>query len=194
VSALRRVGLLLLAGLALSGCTLVSTTPISTQPDGAIPFDLLAPTLPFSPSQRIVYTHRSVYFLTASGYLVPVARLVPAPASLASVLSQLPAGLTTAEAAQGLGTRVPSDSQLQSVQLEGTRLVVEVSAPFALVTGRSRTIAAAQLLLSAAAWGPVQSLSIEVDHEPLLVPERSLATTTVTLTEARTWLAPSSAT
>jgi hypothetical protein len=181
---------LLVAGLVLGGCNLVSTTPLANQADSAVPFDLLAPTLPFSPSQRVVYTHQSIYLLSSSGYLEAVPRLVPAPASLFDVEYSLPAGPNTAEASRGLGTRVPADAVVEGVQLDAGRVLVEMSSPFARVTGRSRTIAVAQLLESAAAWGPVSSLQVEVNHEPLSVLVGSTETTTVTLSDVRSLLAP----
>ncbi len=186
----RTLSALILGGLILGGCTLVPTTPLTTQPDSSVPFNLLAPTLPLSPSQRVVYTHEPIYLLSPNGSLVSVNRLVPAPASLFDVVYQLPLGPSAAEASRGLSTRVPADTVISSATLEQGVATLDVSSSFALVTGLGRRIAVAQLLLSAAAWGPVSALQVDVDHEALPIPVGVRTETTMSLSEARAFLAP----
>ena len=99
---------LAVAGLLVSGCTLVPTarTPAVIGPH-AVPFGLLGKTIPGTNNGRVRFITQPVYIVDATGHLTPSSRVVPAPPSLDSVLRELVIGPTGIESFAGFTSALP---------------------------------------------------------------------------------------
>lgn len=164
------VSVALVSALALSGCTLVSTSssPALVSPND-VPLGLLDPTIPFTDFAQVHFVTRVVYMVDHAQQLIPVDRLMTSPPSLTEVLHYVVLGPTLAEGANGVTTQVPPNLVINEVTpVNGLVGVahVDVSSEIKQIAPDARRMAVAQILFSAVANGATNGIEISVDQTP----------------------------
>jgi len=157
---------------ALASCGV----PIDSGPKalarGNVPFGLLRPssTTTTSPSAAPVTVSVVIYLLAANGQLSAAAREVPVPAPLTAILGALVDGPTNAEAAAGLQSAVPSQTQVISASVAGGIATVDLGGTFAQLVGTPEIEAVAQIVFTATAVPGVSGVSFELNGQQVAVP------------------------
>jgi len=119
-----------------------------------VPFNLLNPHLPTptTPQQKPPsLVPVKVFFLNSSSHLQPESRVVASPAPLASIITSMLAGPTTAETASGVFTAIPSNVAVLSTTSQGGVVTVNMNTDFGQITGTSTELAVAQIVATVAA-------------------------------------------
>lgn len=165
-----------LLGLALSGCGVpVDGSPTALAKNN-VPFDLLqpSPSVTTAPSTTPPVTVTvQVFLLSSTGQLVAVARNVPVPAALSSVLAALVDGPTNAEAAAGLQSALPAGTQIVSAPVASAVATVNLSGTFGQLVGQAQIDAVAQIVYTATALTGVTSVAFQLDGQQVAVPTAS---------------------
>ncbi len=164
---MRRLGgalALALAGVALAGCTLVPTSPSpATLTRPQVPFGLLDPTLPGTAHRQVRFVTQPVYMVDATRHLAPSSRIVPSPATLNSLLTELLIGPTDIERASGITSALPRGLVLVGAVVNDQHVaVITLAGP---ITGMSRadeSLALGQLVFTAQALGATAGTQIIV--------------------------------
>lgn len=162
-------GAVLVAGVALSSCSIgaqKAPTPISRD---SVPFGLLAPATTATTTPSVPSTGISI-FLDGDQRLVPVDVQVPLPATPGSALSALSKGLTSADASAGLRSPVSTQSPLRLERVHSGTAVVDVPASFANLGGKDQIVAAAQIVYTLTAFPAVSSVQLLVGSRPAEIP------------------------
>jgi spore germination protein GerM len=115
--------------------------------------------------------------------LVGVVRRARSP-DLETAVRTLLDGPTDAEAAGGLRTAVPAGTELQQARVEGGTAWVDLSKPFADVSGENQVPAVAQLVFTATGVAGVERVTIAVDGTVIEVPRSDGTLTPGPLTRA----------
>lgn len=120
-------------------------------------------------------TSEVVVWLVRDARLEPVIRDVAAPPSspidaLEAALSELFAGPRAAEAAQGLRSAVPPDTELGRISVLGEVATIEVSQEIARIGGADEVRAVAQIVLTVTEFPSVRRVRLSVDGELLQLP------------------------
>jgi spore germination protein GerM len=158
--------------LALGACGV----PIDSGPKALarnnVPFGLLRPSSPTTttPSAAPVTVSVVIYLVAANGQLSAVAREVPVPAPLTAILGALVDGPTNAEAAAGLQSAVPSQTQVISASVAGGIATVDLGGTFAQLVGTPEIEAVAQIVFTATALPGVGGVSFELNGQQVAVP------------------------
>jgi spore germination protein GerM len=167
------VGLLLVAFVA-AGCAIPTQSTPSTMAPSKVPFNLLDPHLPTTtttqpkPSSLLPV---KVFFLSSTNQLVPVQRVVAAPAPLTAIITSMLAGPTQGETAQGMSTAIPSDVAVISTTTQGNIVTVNMNDAFAQITGNSIEAAVSQIVATVANEnGPTTGVLFEIDGQLVSVP------------------------
>jgi spore germination protein GerM len=147
-----------LAALAVAfvsaGCAIPTQGAPSSIAPSKVPFHLLNPHVPTTtttqprPSSLVPV---KVFFLNSNSQLQPEPRVVAAPAPLASIISSMLAGPTTAETASGVFTAIPSDVAVLSTTSQASVVTVNMNSAFGQITGTSTELAVAQIVATVAA-------------------------------------------
>jgi spore germination protein GerM len=167
------LGLLLVAFLA-AGCAIPTQGSPSTMPPSKVPFNLLDPHLPTTtttqpkPSSLVPV---KVFFLDSANQLVPVQRVVAAPAPLTAIIASMLGGPGVAETRQGISTAIPSDVAVISATSQGNIVTVNLNAAFGQITGSSIELAVAQIVSTIAnESGFTTGVVFEIDGQRTSVP------------------------
>ncbi|HZX07901.1 GerMN domain-containing protein [Kribbella sp.] len=179
---------LLVAVLALTSCGVpVQSDPVPLEP-GTVPSQLRdggsAPSP--QPSTATGKSPLRVNFVR-NDRLVSIRREAPAGASaerLTTVIQDLVAGPTTTEQANGITTALPPNLNLTVAEVQGSRVVLELSGD---TEGRSATenvLAVAQIVLSVTALPPFDEVTISRGGVPVEALLADGALTTDPLTAA----------
>jgi spore germination protein GerM len=110
----------------------------------------------------------AVLYFVRDGKLVPVARSVP-DRQLATVLGALMKNPVPVERIEGLGTSIPTGTELKGLRQDGDTVSVDLSKAFENVVGPSRQQAIAQMVMTATEFPDVRSLRFSVDGKPVQV-------------------------
>ncbi|HEY5121584.1 MAG TPA: hypothetical protein VII84_08415 [Acidimicrobiales bacterium] len=166
---LRRLGVLVLCALSLSGCTLVSTSSSPTLINSNdVPLGLLDPTIPFTDFAQVRFVTREIFMVDRTEHVIPVGRLVTSPPTLAEVLHFVPLGPTATEQAAGITTQVPSTMVVNQANIPGGNgiALIDVSAVLKQIPTVARRLAVAQLLFTAVAMGATKGIEISINQTP----------------------------
>jgi hypothetical protein len=141
---------LLVGAVALSGCTLVSTTPAPQQiTPKYVPFDLLGKTIPGTNNGRVRFISQPVYIVDATGHLAPSSRIVPSPPVLESVLRQLIIGPTKIESFAGYTSALPKNLILLSASFRDGIGYIDLASTLANLPRGQEILAVGQMVLTA---------------------------------------------
>lgn len=166
---LHRLGMLFASALALSGCTLVSTSSSPTLVgSNDVPLGLLEPTIPFTDYARVLWVTRDVYMVNRAQKVMPVKRLMTSPPTLPEVLYYFVLGPTVNEQSQGITTQVPDAHAMvvNSARIRNGVAHVDVSYDLNKIPPVGRRIAVAQFLFTAEAMGAAKGIEISVNQTP----------------------------
>lgn len=154
-----------IAALAVAGlCTAACGVDVDEAPR-ALDLPSTTTTTPSGPSSGRFTT---VLYYVADGELLPVVKDLP-DRSLTTVLNALleaPAGPT---AEQGLGTSIPSGTELLGFQRDRGRLAINLSESFDNVVGLSRQQAIGQIVLTMTELSDIETLQFRVEGEEVSV-------------------------
>jgi hypothetical protein len=139
-----------------------------------VPFHLLDPHLPTTtttqpkPSSLLPV---KVFFLNSTNGLVPVQRVVAAPAPLTAIITSMLAGPGVAETRQGISTAIPSDVAVLSTTTQGNIVTVNMNDAFGQITGNSIELAVSQIVATIAnEIGPTTGVVFEIEGQRTSVP------------------------
>lgn len=171
----RRAALAVLAvGLLAAGCAIPTQSAPSSIAPSKVPFDLLNPHLPTTtttlpkPSSLVPV---KVFFLNSTSQLQPEPRVVASPAPLDSIVNAMLAGPTSAEAASGVFSAIPSDVSLLGTSTQGDVVTVNMNSAFGQITGTSTELAVAQIVATVATEnGLGTGIIFEIDGQRTSVP------------------------
>lgn len=166
-------GLLGLA-MAAAGCGVPVDRGPTTLARAGVPFGLLAPststTSTTAAAPAPVEVTVQVYLLGPSGHLVAVGRDVPFPAPMSGVLGALVDGPTNTEAANGLQSAIPAQTQVVSATVAGGVATVDLGGTFGQLVGQAQIEAVAQIVFTATALAGVTGVSFELGGQAVAVP------------------------
>ena len=175
----RAFGALVLASLALSGCTLVPTTsaPVLVNPH-TVPFGLLGKTIPGTNHGQVRFITQPVYIVDATGHLTASSRIVPTPPSLASVLRELVLGPTDIEVRTGYSSALPKNLVILQAKVRKGIGYIAVADPLSSLPARQETLALGQMVFTAYDVGATNGIEITVAGvaQPSLLPNGSTQT------------------
>jgi spore germination protein GerM len=170
----------LACGLALGACgipTQLTASPISANLSQTRP-----PTrAPVSPCTKSGCVSVDVYFVTRTGHLGPVDRVVPRVSELATAIRSLLAGPTAPEEAEGITTVLGADIVLQSTSVTSKKKIVtlDFNADFGTLSGPQEVLGVAQVVYTVTSVSPGAGVTFEIDDVPIEVPvETGVAVTT----------------
>jgi hypothetical protein len=141
---------LILGAVALSGCTLVSTSssPQVIAPQ-YVPFCLRCQTIPGTNKGSVRFISQPVYIVDATGHLAPSSRIVPSPPELESVLRQLIIGPTKIESFAGYTSALPKSLILLTANFRGDIGYIDLATPLSKLAHGQETLAVGQMVLTA---------------------------------------------
>ncbi|HEY5010440.1 MAG TPA: GerMN domain-containing protein [Acidimicrobiales bacterium] len=141
---------LLIGAVALSGCTLVSTTtsPQTITPKD-VPFCLRCKTIPGTNNGSVHFISQPVYIVDVTGHLAPSSRIVPSPPVLESVLRQLIIGPTKIETGGGYTSALPKNLIILSASFRGGVGYVDLATPLSKLPRSQEILAVGQMVLTA---------------------------------------------
>ena len=164
----------LAVGLLAASCAIPTQGAPSSIAPSKVPFDLLNPHLPTTtttlpkPSSLVPV---KVFFLNPTSQLQPEPRVVASPAPLDSIINAMLAGPTSAEAASGVFSAIPSDVSLLGTSTQGDVVTVNVNSAFGQITGTSTELAVAQIVATVATEnGLGTGVIFEIDGQRTSVP------------------------
>jgi len=162
----RRMAILALSGLCLSGCTLVSTSssPSLIDPNN-VPLGLLNPTIPFTDYAQVRWVTRDIFLLGSGQRIVAIARSMTAPPTLYAVLYYETQGPTPIELAAGITTQL-STLVINQANLQGRIALIDVSKVLNQMSLADRRIAVGQLVFAAAAMGATNGIKLSIEGTP----------------------------
>ncbi len=168
-------GVLAVLVLSVAGCGVPVDSAPTVLPKSSVPFGLLAQSAPSSsppsPAPRTVSTQ--IFLISSSGQLVAVTRDIAFPASLTAILEALVAGPTNAEAASGLESAVPTQTQVLSTTVSGAMATVDLSGTFTQLVGQPQIDAVAQIVFTTTVVPGLTEVAFELDGKQVAVPTAS---------------------
>jgi spore germination protein GerM len=111
-----------------------------------------------------------IYLLAPNGTLSAVAREVPVPAPLVTILTALVDGPTNAEATAGLQSAVPPQTQVIAASVTAGVATVDLGGTFAQLVGPPEIEAVAQIVYTATALPGVTGVTFELNGQQVAVP------------------------
>ena len=164
--------LVLLLGVAVSGCGVGTEGRASRVADEDVPFALLAPptTVPETTTTTNPGTAPVQFFLVLGDGLVELDRELVLPISLPRLISVLGEGPTPGEQDLGVTTYLPDGSGVDGVRLVGGIAYVELGEAFLTVPQDRQRLALAQLVFTLTGRPGVGRVLFTIDGQPTEVP------------------------
>ena len=170
---------IVVAALALGGCTLVPTAS-SPQviPDEQIPYALLSPTIPGTNGASVQFIAQPVWIVDATGHLDPTSRIVPSPPHLAAVLRQLIIGPSSIERGAGYTSAIPSSLVLVSASIRDGIAYINLATSLDHLAKARQVLAVGQFVFTSKDMGATTGVEIlEAGHtQELLLPNGTHST------------------
>jgi hypothetical protein len=136
-----------------------------------VPFDLLAPATSIANPDTGEGPSRVVWFVDNNGLLARGERPLEPPVTVEAVLTALLAGVSDAEAANGLRTNIAPGTRLLGVEGPTDGLVtVDLSAEILTVSRELQRLAIAQVVFTATGLNNVDRVLFEFDGKAAEVP------------------------
>lgn len=182
-----------LAALVLVVTAIVGAAACGVQDDSSpramkpedVPFDLLAPESTATTLEQGEGVGSTVWFVDNEGFLARSRREIAPPVTIEAVLNELLAGVTDAEANNGLRTNIPAGTMLNDVDGPTDRLVtVDLSEEFLNVSREVQRLALAQVVFTATALPEVNRVLFQFAGRPVEVPGAGEELTSAPLTRA----------
>ena len=164
-------GLAVLLAVLLEGCGVPLDNKPEEIPDQPQSPDVEAP--PGTASPMTVPGEQAVtvqLFFVRGDRLAPVAREIPGPVSLASVLNQILAGPAAHEKGSGIRSAISPLTRIRRALLHDGVATVDLSAPFGDVQGEEQIAALAQIVFSCTALPGVERVRFHLEGRPVEVP------------------------
>ena len=178
---------LALATLALAGCGVpVQSTPAPIEP-GLVPTVLRSPQLPSVPPTAVPGEPTVQVNFVRDDRLIGVVREAPTTAltdRLNTVIEALQTGPNTDEQANGATSALPAELHLTVVEIQGSRIVLELSAGIEDRSATENVLAVGQIVLSFTALPSIDQVSFWHDGAPVEALLADGALTTEPLTAA----------
>lgn len=169
--------LVLLVAVALMGtgaCGVPDDAEPRALPPDSVPFSLLATstTTTTEPSPPPMVDEPVPVYLVdnETGQLVEVQRRVPAPASVRRALQELLQGPNERELAEGVGSSIPSSTELLGVEGPVGGVVTIDLSDLSGISGGGQRMALAQVVFTATALPGVDSVLFKFEGEPSEAP------------------------
>lgn len=168
------VALLAVSAFAAAGCAIPTQNAPNAIAPSKVPFGLLnrhPPTTTTTQPKPSSFVPVRVYFLNSTNQLEPTARVVATPAPLSSIITAMLAGPTSAEAAAGIFTAIPSDVTVLSTTTQGSVVTVNLNTAFGQITGNDTELSVAQIVATIATEnGLTTGVIFEIDGQRTSVP------------------------
>lgn len=166
---MKRVTAVVLA-LLLGACGVPGGDDMELVEPEAVPFGLLEDDREVAEADEDGSAVLEVFLVADDpGVLVPVERQVGSP-SLASVLEELAAGPTAAEAAMGLRSAIPDRDVVARTTLDNGTATVDLTEDFPSLGGSDQLLAIAQIVLSLTERPGVERVAFTLDGDRVEVP------------------------
>ena len=147
--------------------TTVATTPDTAEPTTTAPAPAASTTSPTTTTSAPALVDVKVYFLRGERLAI-VHRQVPGPAVLRGALTELLAGPTAAELADGLITVIPAGTTLLDLDLAGGLATVDLNSAYESGGGSLSMMARlAQVVFTATQFDNSDRVSFRLDGEPI---------------------------
>lgn len=160
-----------LAATLLAGCGVPVGGPPTRIDPTTVPFDLLAPSGTAAPEAE---AGRAIsIYLVDGDRLVPATRHVTGTNVPARSLGVLFLGPTTAEAAQGYRTAIPSLTRLISLDVSDRVATVDLTKQFGSLGGSDQVLAVAQIVFTLTASPRIRAVTFAIGDTPIAVPDGS---------------------
>jgi len=163
MKSLRRLAVLGLGAVLLSGCSLIPTSskPVII-PSSQVELNLLNRTIPGTNQGRVRFITQAVYFEDATGHLAPSSRIVTAPAKLTSVLDQLIVGPTRIESSAGYASNLPNNLIVLQATVRNKVGYIDISKSLSALGRAKKALAIGQLVFTAYYAGATDGIEISV--------------------------------
>ncbi len=167
---MRKVLVLIVAGLFLCGCAIGAERSAHVIDHQLVPHGLLAPasTSP-APGEAAPIDNVTLYLVLGQD-LVAVNRSARSPVSLSTVLRKLARGPTTSEQAKGVQSPLSTIGAPTLRSLVNGMASVALPSDFTNLGGQDQILAAAQLVYTATVFPGVDRVALLVDGQIALVP------------------------
>jgi hypothetical protein len=171
--------------VSMVGCGVQDDTKPRPLEAADVPFDLLAPGTGAANPDTGEGPTRAVWFVDNKGLLARGERALDPPVTVEAILGALLAGVSDAEANNGLRTNITSGTRLLGVEGPVDGLVtVNLSGEILNVSRQLQRLALAQVVFTATGLANVDRVLFEFDGEPAEVPGARDELTSAPLTRA----------
>ena len=123
-------------------------------------------------------------YLVRGESLVAVDRAVAEPLTLERVLQALLSGPTSAEAARGLRSAIPSTVMVHELTVRNDTVVVDLTSGLTGIDSQDQELALAQLVYTTTTWPGAQTVRVLVEGQAVKVPQADGTLTDGDLTRA----------
>lgn len=189
--ALALVGVLALAGAALTGCG-VPTGGAQALPRSAVPSRLLEKQPPPTTTPTTFpsdYIEETLYWVSSNGtQLTSGTRDVPSDGALRALLDDLVSGPIASETASGDTTALPSNANLLGVSVGDGTVTVDFARPFGVISGNAQILAVAQVVYTVVDFaGCDDGVEFQINGTQVPVPVAGGALTTTPVHQLDYW-------